>query len=234
VLSQAVLDGVPVNVRSFALPAPDIQSEREPVWIAVLGSAMNAGKTTACTGVVNAVRAAGYRVAAAKLSGTASARDVCSLRDAGADPVLDFLDMGWASTDGCDAGQLCEIVTGLGAHLRASGPDVVVLEVADGLLQRETDVLVSGLQAWLGEVGVVFAAQESLAAVAGVHLLGGHAYEVLAVTGVLTNSPLACREVERAGAGPCIATTDLGHQLLPRIADMVASARQRRVGAFVA
>jgi hypothetical protein len=67
-----------------------------------------------------------------------------------------------------------------------------------------------------------------------VHLLGGHGYEVLGVTGVLTNSPLACREVELAGAGPCIATADLGHQLLPRIADMVASARQRRVGAFVA
>jgi hypothetical protein len=52
-------------------------------------------------------------------------------------------------------------------------------------------------------------------------------HEPVAVTGVVTSSPLACREVERAGAGPCVPTADIGRKLLA-VLDVPT---QRRVGA---
>jgi hypothetical protein len=81
-------------------------------------------------------------VGAAKLTGTTSARDVGSFRDAGGDPVLDFADMGWPSTAGCSPAELHQTVVGLADHLRAANVEVGVLEIADGLLQAETDLLI--------------------------------------------------------------------------------------------
>ena len=58
----------------------------------------------------------------------------------------------------------------LGGHLAAASPDVIVIEVADGLLQRETArlFLIPEFTSWVD--GVVFAANESLGAQAGVVL----------------------------------------------------------------
>lgn len=218
VLGQAHIDGRPVNLRDYALGrfGPAV---RDPLWIVVVGSAMDAGKTTACASLVAGLRRAGCRVGAAKLTGTTSARDVGSFRDAGAHVVFDFADLGWPSTAGCDLSELHEVVTGLAGHLRASGVDVGVLEIADGLLQSETQAVLEHLQQWLGRAQVVLAARESLAAIAGVQLLNGHGLQVLAVTGVVSSSPLARREVETAGAGTCLPTAALGRLLAPALAE---------------
>jgi hypothetical protein len=212
VLGQAFLGGEPLNVRSFALPSPPAPSV-EPAWVVVVGSAMDSGKTTACTSLIHGLAAAGYRVGAAKLSGTASARDWCSFRDAGAVPVLDFLDVGWPSTAGCSEEQLHAIVAGLVGHLRTASVDVAVVEIADGLLQTETNALISLLGGHLGSFRTVLTARESLAAVAGVERLARAGHDVVAVSGVLTNSHLAAREVELDTGVPCIATALLGEAI---------------------
>jgi hypothetical protein len=227
VLGHAVHGDQPLNVRAYALPPAPVVDSPQPAWVVVVGSAMDSGKTTACASIVHGLRSAGYRVGAAKLTGTASSRDLMSFRDAGAGAVHDFLDMGWPSTDGCSASELMDIVGGLTGHLRASGVDVGVLEVADGLLQRETGLLLRAISDWLGPVSVVLAARESLAAVAGVAQLARMGHEPVAVTGVVTSSPLACQEVERAGAGPCVPTADIGRTLLA----VLGVPTQRRVGA---
>jgi hypothetical protein len=227
VLGHAVHSDQPLNVRAFALPQPPVGDGPEPAWVLVVGSAMDSGKTTACASIVRGLRSAGYRVGAAKLTGTASSRDLMSFRDAGAGPVHDFLDMGWPSTDGCSASELREIVVGLTSQLRASGSDVGVLEIADGLLQRETGLLLRAISDWLGPVSVVLTARESLAAVAGVAQLARMGHAPVAVTGVVTSSPLACREVDGAGVGPCIPTADIGRKVLA----VLGAPTQRRVGA---
>jgi hypothetical protein len=137
--------------------------------------------------------------------------------------VFDFSDVGWASTAGCSRAELYGIVTGLTGHLRGADVDIAVLEIADGLLQAETDLLVDELAEWIGPVQLVLAARESLAAVAGARLLASRGHEILAVTGVLTSSPLACREVELTGTGPCIATAALGATLAPLVSEMCAA-----------
>ena len=210
-VGQAFLDGLPVNLSSFVVADP-LMILSEPRWIVVVGSAMDSGKTTACAAVIHGLVAAGNRVGAVKLTGTASARDFGSFRDAGASPVLDFLDVGWPSTVGCTSSELTAILTGTANQLRGEGVDWGVIEIADGVLQSETTMLLEALAANLGPVALVVTTRESLAAVAAVDLLAGMGLEVAAISGLITNSPLACREVELARAVPCVPTFDLGRR----------------------
>lgn len=214
-LGQAFLDDQPVNLRSFALGAPE-PALGDPRWVVVVGSAMDSGKTTACTSIIRGLIGAGNRVGAAKLTGTASGRDFGSFRDAGASPVLDFLDAGWPSTVGCTVPELAEVLHGLTGHLRAAGVEWGVLEIADGLLQAETGLLLESLSAQLGGVDLVVTTREGLAAVACVDLLARLGLELTAVSGLVTNSPLACREVELACSVPCVPTPELGRWLARR------------------
>lgn len=210
-LSQAFLDGHPVNLGSFVVAEP-ASIVTEPRWIVVVGSAMDSGKTTACASVIYGLVAAGYRVGAVKLTGTASARDYGSFRDAGASPVLDFLDVGWPSTVGCTPAELMAILTGTAGQLRAAGVDWGVIEIADGILQFETTLLLEMLETHLGAVALVVTTRESLAAVAAVDLLAGMGHQVAAISGLITNSPLACREVELARQVQCVPTFELGRR----------------------
>lgn len=209
VLAQAFVDGQPMNLGAFTMgraPKP----VNEPAWLVVVGSAMDSGKTTAAASLIHGLSKTGRRVGAAKITGTASSRDVTSMRDAGADPVYDFLDMGFPSTAGMEPHILEGVLAGLAAHLRNSGIDVAVLEIADGLLQTETDHLLGLLPRHLGAVGVILTTCESLSAAAGVVRLETRGLEVLATSGVLSSSPLARREAELASGVPCIRTRELG------------------------
>ena len=210
-VGQAFLGGLRVNLSSFVVAEPS-SFLSEPQWIVVVGSAMDSGKTTACAAVIHGLVAAGNRVGAVKLTGTASARDFGSFRDAGASPVLDFLDVGWPSTVGCTSSELIAILTGTAKQLRAEGVDWGVIEIADGVLQSETTLLLEALATNLGPFALVVTTRESLAAVAAVDLLAGMGLEVAAISGLITNSPLACREVELARAVHCVPTFELGRR----------------------
>jgi hypothetical protein len=214
VIAQAFDSGRPLNLRSFGLEGAPSRVVREPLWALVLGSAMDSGKTTACTALIHALSQAGLRVGAVKLTGTASARDWGAYRDAGAEPVLDFLDCGWESTTGCSTLELERIARALAAELRGAALDVAVVEVADGITQPETRALLEDLRRRLNDPTVIFTAGESLAAVAGVERLRRMGYGVRAVSGVVTNSPLRVREVELEAGLPCVRTRDLGRRAL--------------------
>ncbi|HET9730283.1 MAG TPA: DUF1611 domain-containing protein [Acidimicrobiia bacterium] len=216
-LGQAFINGAPLNLRMCALGAP--QDDGAPLGpdlqcVVVVGSAMDSGKTTACTSLINGLAAAARRVGAVKLTGSASARDLGSFRDAGAMPFLDFLDFGWGSTAGCTDTELHAIVDGAAAHLRAARVEWGVFEIADGLLQAETRSLLGSLAALLpGDLRIVLTARESLAAVAGVQLLQAMGLTVVAISGLITNSPLACREAELECGVACVPTSELGRRL---------------------
>jgi hypothetical protein len=216
ILGQAFSGGMPVNVRSYALDAIPATAH-ETNWVVVVGSAMDSGKTTACASLIHGLAAGGRSVGAAKLTGTASARDFGAFRDAGASQVLDFLDAGWVSTAGCSAAELGVIRSVLTGHLRGQHAEWGVLEIADGILQVETNLLLESMGDALGSSSYVLTVGESLAAVAGVRTLRELDLDVTAVSGLVTNSPLACREVEEACGVPCIRTAELGARLTPRL-----------------
>jgi hypothetical protein len=218
VVGQAFSCGVPVNVRSFALSAPPATTH-ETNWIIVVGSSMDSGKTTACASLIHGLAASGRSVGAAKLTGTASARDFGAFRDAGAAPVVDFLDAGWISTAGCDLAELHETRKLLTDHLRGHGVNWAVLEIADGILQNETNLLLESMTEALGPCAYVLTVGESLAAVAGVRRLRELDLNLVAVSGLVTNSPLACREIESACGVPCVRTPELGPLLAAGLDD---------------
>jgi len=186
-------DGEPLNLAQWALPPRRAGHDRPPV-LAVLGTSMNSGKTTTAQSLVRGYGQRGLRVAAAKVTGTGSGGDRWSVTDAGAFPVLDFTDAGVPSTFGLAPEAVECVLHTLVAALSDARPDVIVLEVADGLCQRETAALIAS-EAFRALVdGVLFAAGEALGARAGVEELTRAGFTPLAVSGLITASPLASRE----------------------------------------
>jgi hypothetical protein len=219
--------GNPINLASFRLPQPATINP-EPLVLVVAGTAMNSGKTTACASLVKGLVRHGLQVAAAKVTGTGAGSDYRSLVDAGADPVFDFLDAGYVSTYRIDRHDLVDIVKILGGHLAAANPDVIVLEVADGLLQRETARLfvTPEFTGWVD--GVVFAANDALGAQAGVAWLAARQLPVIAITGVLTSSPLAMREAEAATGLPVFNTMALARSAVASLIHACLRSRRRQ------
>jgi hypothetical protein len=148
-------------------------------------------------------------VSAGKVTGTGAGGDANMFRDAGAIRVLDFTDFGLPSTFGLDPEQVRDLWASLVDTLILDGPDVVVVEIADGLYQRETSRLLTDPQFIDRVDAVVFTAQDALGASAGVSALRAHGLPVVAVSGVLTGSPLAAAEARAALTVDVIDTYDL-------------------------
>lgn len=219
-----------LNVRQASLgPATH---GRPPLTVAVLGSSMNAGKTTTAAHVIVGLRRAGLRVGAAKVTGTGAGGDRWLMQDAGAALTLDFTDMGYASTAGLPPEAVERILTDLGGHVASTGVDCAVIEVADGVLQRETSALVQSHLFAKYVDAVIFAAPDALSAIAGVAWLEQRALPVVAVSGVLTASPLATREAGAALRVPTYTADDLATpqvliQALPKAKELVERAAGR-------
>lgn len=229
-------EGRRVNLRHAAIaPAVPLSSHRAPT-IAVVGSSMNAGKTTTAAELVRGLRAAGLRVGAAKVTGTGAGGDVWLYTDSGADVVYDFTAAGAPSTFGLDEDEVREIFRTLTTQLAVDRTDVNVIEVADGLYHEETAALVTD-ELFRDRVdGVVFAARDALGAVAGVRWLAEAGLPLLAVSGVLTASPLAMRELERLDADLPVVDTMVLEAPGPalELRDAALAARTRHVPGLAA
>ncbi len=191
-------DGHRLNLADWGLSKPAATPSR-PYTIAVTGTTMNAGKTTTAANLIKGLVKANIRVGAAKVTGTGAGGDRWTLVDAGAHSVLDFTDAGYASTYRVSSSQVESVMTQLCGHLAVEGVEFIVLEIADGLFQEETArLLASPTFATLVD-GIVFAAGDALGALAGVEWLRRRHLPVLAVSGLLTASPLASREAAATG-----------------------------------
>jgi hypothetical protein len=76
--------------------------------------------------------------------------------------------------------------------------DVLVMEVADGLLQRETEMLLRSPYVQQRIDGCIFSSGEAMGAIAGVQWLQAQRLPVLTLAGTITRSPLARAEAEQA------------------------------------
>lgn len=193
----ADIDGQRINLARFALPAHSMPKRRQRV-IVVAGTSMNAGKTTAAAGLIHGLARAGLKVASAKVTGTGSGGDLWTMVDAGSSQAIDFTDMGHASTAGLAAEQVERVALSLIGHVAAGDPDAIVVEVADGLLQRETAALLRSGAFRDAIDGVLFAAGDALGAVAGRDWLMRERLPVIGISGLLSASPLASREAAAA------------------------------------
>lgn len=187
--------GVPLRLATSALEPRSVPAACPPV-IAVLGTSMDSGKTTSAAALIRGLTRLGRRVGAAKVTGTGAAADPWLFRDSGAAIVLDFLDAGYATTYLEPHTTIERITSTLIGHLADQHVDTIVIEVADGLLQRETRLLMEAEFSRQIFHGVMFAAADALGAAEGVRWLRGQRHNVVAATGIMTASPLARREAD--------------------------------------
>lgn len=186
-------DGTALNLEQFGLEPRRVPSRRPPVT-AVVGTAMNAGKTTTVSHLALGLTRQGLNVVAAKVTGTGAGGDPWQMVDAGCTTVLDFTDCGHASTYLLEPAQCESVLETLVAHLCDSAADVILLEVADGILQRETRALVASPLFRRLVDNVIFSADDAMGAAAGVAWCREQGLNVVGVSGVLTAAPLAMRE----------------------------------------
>jgi hypothetical protein len=206
-------NGQPLRLQDFALAptleAPCSDEQKEPKIITVCGTSMDAGKTYTAMSLIVGLRRKSYRVAAIKLTGTATGADRWSMLDAGACVALDFIDGGWPATYLCTVDELMNLYHLLIAHASAQGVDYVVIEISDGLLQSETEALLqtprftASVHAWM------LAASDPLGAVGAVSMLRKWQIEPLAVSGVISMSPLGIREIQAATGLQCLTAKQL-------------------------
>ena len=188
-----------LNVRQYALPPRAERASASHSVVAVVGTSMNAGKTTLAAAIIRGLSANGIRVGACKVTGTGSGGDLWSMIDAGAVAALDFTDAGFSTTAGADLKALNTSAHLLVSTLEDADVDVIVVEVADGLLQRETAALLDPSSSFAGRIDSLFlAAADSMGALASVEWLRARGLPLRALSGLITVSPLAAREAREA------------------------------------
>ena len=199
----AAENGDRLNVAHWALGSPKPVAER-PLSLAMIGSSMNAGKTTSAANLVKGLVSMGHLVGAAKVTGTGAGGDVWVLSDAGAQPVLDFTSLGLSSTYHAGAAAVERVFTQLHGHLAAAGVDAMVLEVADGIYQCETAALLRSRTFAERIDGVIFAVSDALGAAAAVDHARGLDLPLVAISGRVSASPLSAREAAQATGLPVL------------------------------
>jgi hypothetical protein len=132
-VGHATRDGAKVRMRDFA-KVPEKAHPYVVPTILVVGTSMSAGKTTSAKIIIRQLKRAGHRVVGTKLSGAGRYRDILAMKDAGADAVFDFVDVGLPSSI-LDSGEFRERLRELLGLITEAKPDVVVAELGASPLE---------------------------------------------------------------------------------------------------
>ena len=188
-------EGRVLNIADVALPTLAKLGATAPI-VMVAGTSMNSGKTYAATELIKQATHAGLRVAAAKLSGVACLRDTLNMSDHGAIATASFLDCGLPST--VDAGDLAPIAKAIIAHLNESSPDLIVIELGDGILGGySVDSVFDDMELREATVALIFCASDYVGAWGGIELLRQRGIEVALVSGSVTDSQMGEDYIEK-------------------------------------
>lgn len=209
--------GDAINVSRYGLAKRAIPGQ--VTVLGVFGASMNAGKTTAAVSLAHGLSRAGYAVAGAKVTGTGSFGDFLAFEDTDI-ATFDFTDAGLASTYRMPLSRIEDSFETLVGHAAAGGAEVVVVEVADGVFQKETAAILRASKIKDRLDGILFAAPDALGSVGGVHALDGYGLRPFAVSGMVTRSPLAVREA--------FAETGVPHMTQEQLCDPVSISERVR------
>lgn len=185
--------GVPASVREGIVKRSSSLLSAPPL-VMVSGTCMEAGKTRATCEIIKQCAAAGKKVAAAKLTGVGLMRDTLEMLDFGAFRTLNFTDAGLVSTCGAE---VTSVAKGIVADLAAHEPDLIVLELGDGIMGEYgvMDLLLDSELMSFVKVHVL-AANDNVGAWGAVHYLRGKCPEVDVVCGPVTDNRAGASFIE--------------------------------------
>jgi hypothetical protein len=208
-------DGRMLNIADAALPPQTTLGETAPLVI-IAGTCMNSGKTYAATELIKQATRAGLRVAAAKLSGIACLRDTLNMADHGAIAIASFLDCGLPSTVG--AGNLPIVAKTIISRLNESAPDLIVIELGDGILGGyAVESVFDDAELRDATAGIVFCASDYVGAWGGIELLSRRGIQIDVIAGSVTDSQMGQDFIEQEFGVPAANARRNGAQLFQLI-----------------
>ncbi|UCF43800.1 MAG: hypothetical protein JSV99_02410 [Planctomycetota bacterium] len=187
-----------LNTRNFPLIEPRKKDKKYPRarMILICGTSMNSGKSMAAAACCWALTSLGHKVRAAKVTGTASLKDILLMNDSGARPYADFTHLGYPSTYLLEKDQLLTIFNQLDLKYANNPKNFWVVEFADGIIQRETAILLSSADITSRIHKLIFCANDAFGAIGGLNILNQRFGLVPdMISGVCSCSPLHIREL---------------------------------------
>ncbi len=192
--------GKVINTRDYPLIVPRKKEKVFPrsKMILVCGTAMNSGKSVSAASICWALSRMGHTVKGSKITGTASLKDILHMNDAGADSFSDFTYLGYPTTYMLDEKEIVEVFNHIDLKYANNPQNYWVVEFADGINQRETEMLLMHPDVRKRIHKLVFCANDAFGAIGGVKYLK----EKIDLTpdlisGVCTSSPLHMRELSK-------------------------------------
>lgn len=190
--------GEVLNTKNFPLILPKRKEKKYPRarMILVCGTSMNSGKSLAAVACCWLLNTLGYKVRAAKITGSASLKDILHMNDAGAHPYADFTYLGYPSTYLLTKQELLNIFNKLDLKYANNSQNFWVVELADGIIQRETAILLSLPELRTRIYKLIFCANDAFGAIGGLRILKEKfGLNPDALSGICSSSPLHIREV---------------------------------------
>ena len=212
--------GVPARAGKRELDRDCVLDTNGVPVVALAGTCMDSGKTAAACAIVSRLRHLGFDIAACKATGVSLRRDILTMEDAGAQETMIFSDLGIVTTTADNGPALTRaLLTGLAAQK----PDVIVLELGDGLLGAY------GVEAILSDEAirealtvVILCANDPVSAWGGARILREtFTIEPAVVTGPATDNAVGVDQINERLSVPAINALSHGVALGDLVADLL-------------
>lgn len=212
-----------LNIADAGLPARTTLGETAPLVI-IAGTSMNSGKTYAATELIKQATRAGLRVAAGKLSGVACLRDTLNMADHGAVATASFLDCGLPST--VAIGDLAPTAKAIIARLNELSPDLVVIEMGDGILGGySVESVFADAELRDATAALIFCASDYVGAWGGIELMRRRGIEIDVIAGSVTDSQMGEDYIRNEFGVPAANARRDGAALFQLVNDKLANLR---------
>src|SRR5262245_18751027 len=208
------------NIADVALSPRKQLGPTAPIAV-IAGACMNSGKTYAATEIIQLGTRAGWRVAAAKLSGVACLRDTLNMADHGAVATASFLDCGLPST--VVMADLAPVAKTIIARLNESNPDLIVVELGDGILggySVESGFEDAEFRAAM--TALIFCASDYVGAWGGIELFRRRGIKVDLVARSVSDSNMGEDYIDREFSVPAANVRRNGKKMFEAVLDKVS------------
>ena len=217
--------GVPARAGMRPLEdKPGLDTLGVPI-IALAGTCMDSGKTAAACAIISRLRHLGFSIAAAKATGVSLRRDILAMEDAGAGETMIFSDFGIVTTTAENGPPLTRSLLNSLAQKR---PDVIVLELGDGLLGAYgVDAILSDEAIKNAFTMIVLCANDPVAAWGGTQImLEQYAIKPAIITGPATDNAVGINQIAERLSLPAINALTDGVALGDFVADSLPAEKR--------